>query len=103
MLKMFVPLFVFLLASPALAGTVTVQVSHTKLDPSVVTVKAGDAVVFHNTVEMPGGHTIVADKGDLSSPPLQKGASWSHTFVMPGTYGFHIKQHPTVKMKVIVK
>lgn len=103
MYRMLVPLFVVLLASPALAGDVMVHVGHNKLDPAVVKVKAGDTVVFHNLDQMPGGHTVVADDGDLSSPPLEKGGQWSHTFVMPGSYGFHIKEHPSAKATVVVE
>jgi plastocyanin len=96
-------LFALLLASPAVADEVMVHVGHNKLDPAVVKVKAGDTVVFHNLDQMPGGHTVVADDGDLSSPPLEKDGKWSHTFVMPGTYGFHIKEHPGAKAQVIVE
>jgi plastocyanin len=96
-------LLAFAFATPALAGTVTVQVSHGKLDPSQVKIHTGDTVVFHNTVEMPGGHTVVSDDGQLSSPPLAMDGSWSHTFEKPGTYGFHIKEHPNGKTTVVVE
>lgn len=101
--RIFAALFALLLAGPALADEVMVHVGHNKIDPAVVNVKVGDTVVFHNLDQMPGGHTVVADDGALSSPPLDKDASWSHTFDKAGTYGFHIKEHPTAKAKVIVE
>ena len=60
-------------------------------------------MVFHNLDAMPGGHTVVSDGGDLSSPPLDKDEQWSHTFAEAGTYDFHIKEHPGAKVKVIVE
>jgi plastocyanin len=86
-----------------LAAEVMVHVGHNKLDPAEVSIAAGDTVIFHNTAEMPGGHTIVSDDGELSSPPLAKDAQWSHSFEAPGSYSFHIKQHPHAKAVVKVE
>jgi plastocyanin len=52
---------------------------------------------------MPGGHTIMADDCSFKSPDLAKDESWSHTFTKPGTYAYHIKQHPEAKGKIVVK
>jgi plastocyanin len=93
----------FVLAGSAAADDVMIHVSHNSLDPAEVKVKAGDSVVFHNLVAMPGGHTVVSDDGELSSPPLEKDGKWSHTFVMPGRHGFHIKEHPGAKATVQVE
>jgi plastocyanin len=102
------------LACAALAALVTlplgadaeetmVHVGHNRLDPAEVSIPAGDAVIFHNMDEMPGGHTIVADDGSFSSPPLAKDEKWSHTFAEPGAYAYHIKEHPDAKGKVVVE
>ena len=96
-------LAVFLAAAPASAGDVMIHVSHNKLEPTQVKLKPGDSVVFHNLVHMPGGHSIVSDDGELQSPPLAMDGKWSHTFVMPGKYPFHIKEHPGAKATVIVE
>ena len=54
--------------------------------------------------EMPsGGHTIVADDGTFSSPPLGKDESWSHTFNAVGDHGYSIQQHPSAKGTVTVE
>jgi plastocyanin len=92
-----------LAAAPARAGDVMIHVSHNKLDPVNVKIKPGDSVVFHNMVQMPGGHTIVSEDGELQSPPLAMDGKWSHTFVMPGDYTFRIKEHPDAKATVTVE
>lgn len=94
---------ILLLAPAAFAGEVTVKLGHNKIDPAEVTVKAGDSVVFHNLDEMPGGHTLVADDGSFSSPPLAKDENFSHTFEQPGRYGVHIAEHPTAKGTIVVE
>ncbi len=91
------------LTGVAWADGATIQVSHNKLEPGEVKVQVGDTVVFHNLVEMPGGHTVVSDDHKLSSPPLALDGKWSHTFDQAGTYGFFIKEHPGAKAKVVVE
>lgn len=88
--------------SAAAAGSM-VMISHNHLEPLELTVAAGTTVEFHNTVEMPGGHTIVADDGSFKSPDLAKDQFWSHKFEKPGRYPYHIKQHPNAKGMIIVK
>ena len=94
-----------LLAFPLIveAADTTVEVGHNRLEPAEVTIGAGAKVAFHNQDEMPGGHTIVADDGSFESPPLAKDDSWSREFTEPGTYKYHIKEHPDAKGKIIVK
>jgi plastocyanin len=90
-------------APRALAGEVTVSVGHNKIDPSKVTLAAGDSVVFHNLDAMPGGHTVVADDGSFQSPALAKDQKWSHTFDKAGSHAIHLKEHPTAKATIEVK
>ena len=54
----------------------------------MITVTSGDTVTFVNKDQMSGGHTIVADDGTFSSPPLGKDESWSHTFNAVGDHGY---------------
>jgi plastocyanin len=91
-----------LVASPALADGVHVEIGHNRISPAEVTVAVGQPVHFQNLDEMPGGHTIVADDGGFASPGLAKGEDWHHTFAKPGVYPYHIKEHPTATGKVIV-
>ena len=80
----------------------TVQVGTNRLQPTEVSIAVGDTVTFHNQDEMFGGHTIVANDGSFKSPPLGKDESWSHTFDKPGTYTYHIKEHPRAKGRIVV-
>jgi len=79
-----------------------VTVGHNRLDPGELTVKAGETVAFHNVDEMPGGHTVVSESGEIASPPLDKGQTWSHTFAEPGTYELKIEEHPSATLTVTV-
>jgi len=88
-------------SEPTPAGA-KVVVGHNRLDPPVVQLGAGQTVTFHNVDKMPGGHTVVADDGSFSSPPLDKDQSWSHSFDVPGVYGIHIKEHPGTTASIVV-
>jgi plastocyanin len=92
----------FFVASGALAHGVTVQVGHNRISPTEITVSVGQVVHFENLDEMPGGHTLVADDGSFKSPGLAKDEGWHHTFTKPGTYTYHIQEHPKAVGKVIV-
>jgi len=85
------------------AAGAEIEVGHNRLAPAEVSISTGDAVTFHNVDEMPGGHTVVADDGSFSSPPLAKDQRWSHTFEKPGSVGVHIQQHPAAKATIEVK
>lgn len=94
-----------LAAAPAavLAAETVVKVGHGTFEPAQVTIDAGDTVTFVNTKKMPGGHTIVFEEIEASSEGLVKGKSWSHTFDEPGTYSFHVKEHPDASGTVTVQ
>ncbi len=95
---------VALLIVPLVASAETVvEVGHNRLEPAAVMVNSGDTVTFVNKDQMPGGHTIIADDGTFSSPPLAKDESWSHTFDEIGDYGYSIQQHPSAKGTVTVE
>ncbi len=80
-----------------------VEVGHNRLSPNEITIAVGETVTFHNQDEMPGGHTLVADDGSFQSPPLKKGEEWSRTFEKPGTYDYHMRQHPDAKGTITVE
>ena len=92
-----------LASSGAFAADVMVHVGHNSLQPAEVSIDVSDTVTFHNMDVMPGGHTVTTDDGSLSSPPLGKDEAWSHKFTKPGSFSFHIKEHPDAKMTVVVK
>jgi len=80
-----------------------VSLDHSHVQPARIEIKAGESVTFRNVVEMPGGHTVVADDGSFESPPLNKDQSWTHQFEKPGSYKFHLKQHPDTKGEIVVR
>ncbi len=95
---------VALLVVPGVASAETVvEVGHNRLEPAAVMINSGDTVTFVNKDQMPGGHTIIADDGAFSSPPLAQDESWSHTFDEIGDYGYSIQQHPSAKGTVTVE
>ncbi len=87
----------------ATAAAATVQVRHNRLTPAVVQLRAGQSVTFHNLDKMPGGHTVEAPDGSFSSPPLDQGQSWSHSFDVPGIYPVRIKEHPAAEASIVVE
>lgn len=92
-----------LVAGRALAAAAVVTVGHNRIEPTKVTIKAGDSVTFHNVDLMPGGHTIKADDGSFASPPLGKDEDYTHEFEKSGTVGIHIEQHPAAKGTIVVE
>lgn len=100
-----ISLSLLFLADRGWAGGHGAQISldHSHVQPAHLEIKAGESVTFKNVVDMPGGHTVVADDGSFESPPLNKDESWTHQFGKPGSYKFHLKQHPDTKGEVIVQ
>lgn len=92
-------------ASPALATRVgaKIEIRHNQLSPDLVQISAGHSVTFHNVDKMPGGHTIEAADGAFSSPALDRGQDWSHSFDVPGMYKVRIKQHPSAEATIVVE
>jgi plastocyanin len=89
-------------AEPTADGA-TIEVRHNKLSPAVVKIGPGETVTFHNVDKMPGGHTVTAVDGSFSSPPLDKGQDWSHSFDVPGVYPVRIKEHPQAEARIVVE
>lgn len=91
------------LSGAAAAADAVVKVSHSQCDPAEITVAPGTTVEFVNTVEMPGGHTIVADDGSFKSPPLKKDESFTRKFDKAGKTMIHIEQHPKTTGEIDVQ
>lgn len=68
-----------LVTQTAFAADVTVKVSHDALSPAEVTVNVGDTVIFENQVNMPGGHTLLADGKNLRAHRWQRQAQCGNT------------------------
>jgi len=83
---------------PVTAGEAKVSISNFAFSPAVITIKAGQTVVWTN--EDTVAHNVVADDNSWKSPDISNGATFSHTFTAAGTYSYHCSIHP--KMKAIV-
>ena len=66
-----------------------------------VVVAPGTEVTWVNRDDMP--HTVVADDKSFSSPPLDTGDRFSHTFDKPGTYDYYCSLHPKMTGRVVVE
>ena len=88
-------------ASSAAVRTTSVTISNFAFHPAAVTVKAGSTVTW--TQEDTDVHTVhIGGAGGFTSPTLQKGQTFSHTFKSPGTYAYICSIHPFMHGTVIV-
>jgi len=105
-MRSFVRLVIVLLlaiAFPGLAKEVTIKVDHESFDPADLKLEKGDSVVFENTADMPGGHTVLAEDGTFASPALEKGKSWTYKFEKVGTWKIQLKEHPKTRGIIMVE
>lgn len=75
----------------------TVEIGHHDLSPAEISIRVGESVTFVNRVEMPGGHSVVANDGSFTSPQLDKDQSFSQRFETAGTFAYHVGEHPDNK------
>jgi plastocyanin len=57
--------------------------------PSLVTIHAGDAVMFINMATPAASYVIIADNHSFTSPPLSEGQQWVVVLKTPGVYEYH--------------
>jgi len=82
----------------------TIAIKNFAFDPSTLTVKNGNTVMWTNLDAAP--HAIVFDIGSpvtYSSGSLPLGSSYLLTFTQPGTYVYHCSIHPSMKGSIIVQ
>ena len=75
--------------------THVVAIDGTAFTPDVLTVKAGDAIVWVNKDPFP--HTVTSAAGGFDSKALAAGESWSDTATRPGQFLYVCTFHPTMK------
>ena len=104
-MRSFLRMMIVLLAIAlrAAAKEVTIKVDHKSFDPADVKHEKGDSVIFENTADMPGGHTVVAEDGTFASPALEKGKSWTYKFEKLGTWKIQLKEHPKTRGMIMVE
>lgn len=88
-------------ASGAGAATTTVQIKSSGFSPSNLTLNHGDKITWHNADRV--DHQVVANDGSFASPILHPGSSWTWTFTIAGTFGYHDALFPAHTGKVTIK
>jgi plastocyanin len=68
--------------------------------PMVLTIKAGDTVIWDNKDGEP--HTVVNLDHEFRSPALDEKDTFSHTFKTPGTFKYFCSIHPKMVGTIIV-
>ncbi|MGW5659864.1 cupredoxin domain-containing protein [Streptomyces sp. NPDC003758] len=80
-----------------------VVMSDYAFSPRSLTISAGDTVTWVNQDQAPHDVKTTSGPESIHSPMLNKGATWSHTFTSPGTYGYVCTVHPGMIAQLVVK
>ena len=76
-------------------ATYTVTIDGTRFTPGVLTVRAGDTIVWVNKDIIP--HTATSKAGGFDSLVIATGKSWTHKTADKGEYPYLCTFHPTMK------
>ncbi|MFI1393377.1 plastocyanin/azurin family copper-binding protein [Streptomyces sp. NPDC020681] len=71
--------------------------------PRTLTITAGDTVTWINRDSAPHDVKTTSGPESVQSPMLNKGGTWSHTFTVPGSYGYVCTVHPGMTGQLVVK
>jgi plastocyanin len=87
----------------AIAGptTHTVLIQGMKFVPEVLTVEAGDTVVWLNKDFFP--HTATADDRSFDSRNIATNKAWKYVATKSGTFHYVCALHPTMKATLVVR
>ena len=70
--------------------------------PKIVTIKAGQSVIFENT-DVGMAHSVFGEQGEFASPMLAPSGTFSKRFDQKGVIHFQCAPHPWMKGTIIVK
>jgi plastocyanin len=89
-------------AAAAAPTTKSVEAMGYKFSPADLTIAVGDTVTWTNHDTAP--HNIVITDGPekFTSPNLQTGQTFSHTFTQAGKYSYYCSIHPDMKATITV-
>jgi plastocyanin len=82
------------------SATRSVSIIDFEYQPADLTIKTGDTVTWINNGTADEGHNVVG--GELESPTLHTGESYSHTFQTAGTIDYVCTIHPDMKGAILV-
>ncbi|MBI5138822.1 MAG: hypothetical protein HZA95_03435 [Candidatus Vogelbacteria bacterium] len=90
------------------AKNINASYSSGAFDVTSLALKVGDSLTFKNNSDAAirvssNPHPVHSEHPDMDSGMLQPGASWSYTFKVAGTYGFHNHLNPGAAGSVTVK
>jgi plastocyanin len=71
--------------------------------PRALTITAGDTVTWVNRDSAPHDVKTTSGPESIHSPMLDKGATWSHTFTVAGSYGYVCTVHPGMTAQLLVE
>jgi plastocyanin len=88
-------------AEPAQApGVATVHIKNFAFNPTPLTVRVGERVVFVNDDDE--AHTVTATDKTFDSQGLDGAGTWQHVFAKAGAYRYFCELHPYMKALVVV-
>ncbi len=79
----------------------TIEIVNFAFKDQTLTVTAGTEVTWVNHDDAP--HKVMSADKKFSSPVLDTGARFAHTFATRGTYNYYCSLHPMMTGTVIVK
>ena len=82
------------------SATRSVSIIDFEFQPADLTIKTGDTVTWVNNGTADEGHNVVG--GELESPTLHTGESYSHTFQTAATIDYICTIHPDMKGTILV-
>jgi plastocyanin len=77
------------------AATHTVTIEGTRFHPEVLTVKAGDSIVWVNKDPFP--HTVTSRAGGFDSHEIPPDKSWTYMARTKGKFPYLCTLHPTMR------
>ena len=81
--------------------THTVTIEAMRFDPDVLTVNAGDTVVWLNKDMFP--HTATSKAAGFDSQQIDASESWRHTFERQGDFSYVCSLHPPMTATIKVR
>jgi plastocyanin len=85
---------------PAPTASVTVEAKDDAFAPATVNIQPGTTVRFVNNGKH--AHTVTATNGEFDSGDLSPGASFTATFLRPGTYKYYCRHHKGMEGTIVV-
>src|SRR5207249_10867575 len=79
----------------------SVKIDNFSFMPRLTTVRTGTEVTWLNQDDIP--HNVIATKKSFTSPVLDTGEKFSHTFTEPGKFSYYCSLHPHMTGEVVAR